>query len=92
MDRYGNFSPNKSHPVVSLAYTQCTDSPCLFDVVSDKTEHIDVYASNPAVVKQLLARWNTLMNTYHPPPNPAPEEYEYCNQTIRNRGFVGPWH
>jgi hypothetical protein len=69
---FGHFTPNKtacgpnaSAPAKHLGAGKCPDismraceaKPCLFDLLSDKTEHADVAGTNPEAVHQLLARW-----------------------------------
>lgn len=34
----------------------CQDSPCLFDIFADPTEHNDIAAQNPAIVAKMSAR------------------------------------
>ena len=49
---YGQFSPNGTK--VETNYTECSwDTPCLFDVVKDPTEHEDIAAANPDIVSKL---------------------------------------
>lgn len=48
---YGKFSPNRSDPYPSLKYAACGQTPCLYNLATDKTEHEDVFAENPSVRK-----------------------------------------
>lgn len=71
--------------------TACSSAPCLYNVKVDKTEHIDLAKSQPAMLQKLLARWVELGSQYHPPANPALEPDEYCAAVAANQGFIGPW-
>ena len=75
----------------STAAVDCAAAPCLYDVQTDKTEHEDVAAANPAALAKLLARWSALGTGYHPPPNPNKQDAVYCAALANNRGFVAPW-
>lgn len=75
----------------SIAFAECGDAPCLFDVLSDKTEHDNVASDYPEVLARLIAKWVELGEAYHPPPNPTLENTAYCAAIASNRGFVAPW-
>ena len=48
----GRFTPNASTPVPVFPVMHCPwERPCLYDMDTDKTEHHDVSASNPSVVR-----------------------------------------
>jgi hypothetical protein len=86
----------KKESCPDISQVACEDQPCLFNVgptgVGDKTEHVDLASSQPAVLAELLARWEEISaHEYHPPPNPDPLEVEYCAGIEANRGFVAPW-
>jgi hypothetical protein len=56
------------------------------------TEHEDVAAEHPEVVRALLERFLALGSEYHPPQrNPALDLSGYCGAVGSNRNFVGPW-
>ena len=105
-DWYGHFTPNGTASRIGAyacsskpnkCWTNTTDGGhpggcyCLYDVVSDKTEHHDVSAEEPEALSQLLARWSELSKEYHPPPNPPVQMNAYCANVARHRGFVAPW-
>lgn len=46
---YGEFSPNQTDPKPSLRYSACGQTPCLYNLAVDKTEHHDVFTENPSV-------------------------------------------
>ena len=72
--------------------TACSSKPCLYNVKTDKTEHVDLADSQPAIVKQLLRRWVELGDQYHPPPNPPLQPGEFCGAVAATPGFIGPWN
>ncbi len=71
--------------------TACSSKPCLYNVKTDKTEHVDLADSQPAILKQLLRRWVELGDQYHPPLNPPLQPDEFCGAVAANHGFIGPW-
>jgi len=92
----GWFSPNASVPFNTSAFdaTKCpADTPCLFNLDQDLTEHTDVSAAHADVVASLLARFVHVASVaYHPPlQNPAADLSGYCAAVRRNGNFVGPW-
>ena len=46
---YGQFSPIQTDPRLSLRYSACGQTPCLYNLAADKTEHHDVFTENPSV-------------------------------------------
>eukprot|EP01065_Artemidia_motanka_P038521 TRINITY_DN47370_c0_g1_i1.p1 TRINITY_DN47370_c0_g1~~TRINITY_DN47370_c0_g1_i1.p1 ORF type:complete len:551 (+),score=139.19 TRINITY_DN47370_c0_g1_i1:50-1654(+) len=90
---YGEFAPNVSAPAPDVPGMGCPiERPCLFDVDADPTEHDDVAKQNPDVVSNMLERWHSLENEYHPPTSPDPrDKVDYCAGVRSWRGFLGPW-
>eukprot|EP00039_Didymoeca_costata_P030846 m.31698 g.31698 ORF g.31698 m.31698 type:complete len:644 (+) comp8339_c0_seq1:63-1994(+) len=93
---FGWFSPNVSDPVNKsspvITDEDCYPMPCLFNLNASITEHEDVAAQNPAIVKTLLQWVDDLAYEYHPPMNnPAIDLDGYCAAINLNKGFVGPW-
>ena len=57
----GQFTPNASTPVPVFPHMHCPwEKPCLYNMDIDKTEHHDVAAANPAVVKEMMAMFAAL--------------------------------
>lgn len=61
------FSPNQSVPNPDQAVKACSYAkPCVFDVVNDVTEHIDLYDTiDAAILSDLLATWHSDDTAYH---------------------------
>eukprot|EP00052_Salpingoeca_macrocollata_P009358 m.73926 g.73926 ORF g.73926 m.73926 type:complete len:523 (+) comp17066_c0_seq1:390-1958(+) len=84
--------PNTSsagHEVCTVSLA-CKDG-CLFNVVNDPTEHVDLAAAHPdrvAAMKVRMAEWVTTIY-HHPIPPNDPE----CEATAYQKyaGFLGPW-
>ena len=94
---YGWFSPNVSYPLnkssPEVTQHECSAAaPCLYNLNASITEHDDVAASNPLVVKALVARMVEVAEEYHPPQKNPPVDLDgYCAAVHRNDNFVGPW-
>ena len=62
------FSPNQSVPIMIKKLRACdTETPCIFDVDSDPTEHVDISSRNKALLDELIRIWDGLFDSYHPP-------------------------
>ena len=93
---YGVFSPNASAPAPSLAFYACAqDAPpggCLFDLRTDPQERVDLAAAQPTVFAQLMAQFQALNSSYHPPrENPPSDEAGLCALALQNDRIVAPW-
>eukprot|EP01084_Bolivina_argentea_P210280 357976_1 len=90
---YGQFSPNNSwNPDMRDIYACSVNTPCLFDVVNDPTEHIDLSEQLPNVTKSLTELFYSFNKEYHPPKREPPNDVDnYCNAVEANKGFVVPW-
>eukprot|EP01047_Picozoa_sp_COSAG01_P034050 COSAG01_NODE_2537_length_7450_cov_5.509411_3_plen_258_part_00 len=96
---FGWFSPNvtanisKTSP--EMLDTECglPRTPCLFNLNgSGMTEHKDVSAQHPDIVRALLTRFLAIGQEYHPPQkNPPVDLSGYCSAVAANDNFVGPW-
>ena len=99
--------PNSSSvasPVDPGPTMNCTaNGGCLFDVVADYTEHTDIAAQNPAVVKSMTARLAELVKGYYSNSDDFTAT-SVCPQNMGNvtpcgcwaalnvwGGFFGPW-
>ena len=93
---YGTFSPNASFSGTAT-YACPPSAPCLFDVVADPTEHVDLSAALPNVTASMLAAFRQLDSTYHPPVNNPPEEKSAMCAAARaaagpgEKLFITPW-
>ena len=76
-----------------LCSEPCTrTSPCLYDVVRDPGERVNVAKSHAPVVEAMLATLKELRKEYYTPtqpPNNAP--IDYCDTAQKNGRRVGPW-
>jgi arylsulfatase B len=94
---YGWFSPNASVPRPSMNVSACANaagSPggCLFDVVDDPGEHVDLAASQPALFQALLAEFASYNASYHPPVNnPVSDKAGLCAAAAGSDWMVRPW-
>jgi len=63
---FGNFTPNASDPTPDFnVQMECWwHTPCLFNLDVDSTEHHNVAAANPAVVKQMNALFMSFNSSY----------------------------
>eukprot|EP01084_Bolivina_argentea_P289519 497184_1 len=90
---YGQFSPNESWTNnMTHIYACSVSEPCLFDIVNDPTEHIDLSKELPQITKELTELFYSYNNEYHPPKKGPPvDENGFCQQVDTNKGFCGPW-
>lgn len=97
---FGWFSPNvtdpvgKKSPIISAATCLPHVPPygCLFNMNLSMTEHDDVASSNKPLMELLLASFDSLSDTYHPPMKNPPIDLDgYCAAVEGNQNFVGPW-
>ena len=76
-----------------LCSEPCTRvSPCLYDVVHDVGERVDIASSHPSIVAAMLATLHELRKEFYTPtqpPNNAP--VDYCDTAQKNGRRVGPW-
>jgi arylsulfatase A-like enzyme len=85
--------PNTTGPqptFVPLGWDFDCGAGCLFDIMLDPNEHVDLASSQPAVLasmQQLLASLNaTYFNPNRGNPDPAA-----CQQAVKYGGFYGPF-
>ena len=95
---FGVFSPNASWtPNATEVYACPPSAPCLFDLEADPTEHVDLSATLPDVLADMLTAFYSLNNTYHPPVNNPPEEKAAMCAAARaaaqpgGKLFITPW-
>ena len=87
----GPVYPNTSS-VQNPPQLQCGDPPgCLFNVLRDPHETLDVAAEEPAHVAALRARISELQaGVYNPDRGSA--DPQLCNAAVgRHGGYIGPW-
>jgi arylsulfatase A-like enzyme len=72
---------------------------CLFDLISDPSEKVDLTlhgnATHMTIFNRLLARFEALKGEYHSAPtsaNPPEEDDEVCHLAESTGGFLRPWH
>lgn len=88
---YGQFSPNITAPSDRDLYVACW-TPCVFDVVADPGEHVDLAASDPDLLRELWAKFNESNAEYHPDVYGPPVDYDgFCAGVNANGGWVSPW-
>lgn len=69
------------------------DDHCLFNLTADESERNDLSAAEPAVLKSMLARFEALTTSYHPPTfNPAADDVGCCAAAAARGNFLGPWN
>ena len=90
----GPFYPNASTNWCDTCPLDCgtQDKPtCLFNVLTDPTEHVNLAASEPAILKNLTARLGQLQATVFNPGRGTPSQ-EACKAGLQTwKGFVGPF-
>eukprot|EP01083_Nonionella_stella_P294549 1001266_1 len=98
----GYFYPNSTTPqhLISAAYLNCTNSPCLFDVVNDMTEHSNIAKENPDIVEKMMKRFAVVKEGYYT--NNEKGFKDLCPSTVNSsdcvcwmsvntyKGFYGP--
>lgn len=63
-----------------------TPPGCLFDLVADPTEHVDLAAALPDTFASLLEAFRAFNQSYHPPvENPPLESKQFCAQVRSGR-------
>ena len=90
---YGQFSPNETwNKAMADIYACSVDAPCLFDIVSDPTEHVDLAKVLPNVTSEMIDLFHSLDDEYHPPKQAPPDDKDgYCEALYSADGFVVPW-
>lgn len=69
------------------------DEHCLFNLTADESERHDLSAAEPAVLEGMLARFEELTTSYHPPKsNPAADDAGCCAGAAARGNFLGPWN
>ena len=64
---------------------------CLFDIIADPTEHVDLAEQMPEVVDRMHARMVALQPTVYDPDRGPIDMDGACAALGRNRGFWTPW-
>lgn len=85
------FNNNYSDPQPSTHFTACANSPCLFDLSIDPTEHYDIAAEQPFLVAALLREWDRLSEEYHPPSTAPIVVNGFCQAAVASGGFLVPY-
>ena len=71
---------------------------CLFDIINDPTEHIDIQSNNTQIFTQLMNEMYAISNTsyqtdcYGIPINSSEAETNANNQKVANGGVWGPYN
>jgi hypothetical protein len=69
------------------------DDHCLFNLTADESERYDMSVAEPAVLQSMLARFEELTTSYHPPKfNPAADDAGCCAAAAARGNFLGPWN
>ena len=63
---------------------------CLFELISDPTEHVDVAASEGDAMQSMVARLGALQAALFTPDRGQKDD-RACEQVAANGGFYGPW-
>ena len=89
---YGHWPTNGTKTNYN-AFVGCWPRPCLYEVgASDPSEHVDLAASEPAVLARMLARFKELESSYHPDKtNPPSDNAGACAALEANGNFLKPW-
>jgi len=86
----GPFFPNATLWESDNSVLHC-DSPCLFDIYADPTEHHDIASEHPTIVADLVNRINDAKKTIFNPDRGALDPAA-CNTALgKYNGFWGPW-
>ena len=102
--------PQETHSCDSTMYSPldypCTDGPkgddcnpyCLYDVVQDPTERHNLAKEQPALLKELLARYNKyaeeprdLQDQGYHSMETLPDDLDACKYMKENGGYWRPW-
>ncbi len=68
------------------------DDFCIFNITADPSEHVDLKDVMPDVANQLNARFNEIVNEFHPDKyNPPAEDKDTCAAAAANGNFLVPW-
>lgn len=88
----GPLQPNGTATPEASEDCGTVDAPrCLYNVLDDPTEHVNLAAAQPAILRQLAARIAELQRGVFDPDRGAPDPLA-CNYTATKwRGFVGPF-
>jgi arylsulfatase I/J len=88
----GPLQPNGTKTPAASENCGTVDAPlCLYNVLQDPTEHVNLMAAQPAILKRLAARIAELQKGVFDPDRGDPDPLA-CNFTAtRWRGFVGPF-
>ena len=90
---YGHWPTNGTHGKMNYnEFVACWPAPCLFEVGSDPSEHVDISQAEPAVLTKMLLRFKELEAGYHPhKQNPTSDAAGICAAMEANGGFLKPW-
>lgn len=88
----GELQPNGTNtPAASMDCGNVTAPKCLYNVLQDPTEHVNLADAHPDILQQLAARIAELQRTVFDPDRGNPDPLA-CNMTATKwRGFVGPF-
>lgn len=88
---FGQFSPN-STAAPDVGATACWGAPCLFDMIADPGEHVDIALANPELAKALWKRFNDSNHEPHPATlSPRQDGDGFCKAVRSHAGWVAPW-
>ena len=91
----GPFYPNKTTAWCDTCPLDCgtIDAPtCLFNVLSDPTEHENLAAANPSIVRDMSARLQELTKGIFAPDRGKPDDTDACYAGDKvYDGWVGPF-
>lgn len=83
-----HFNGTKSSSFGGVA---CRDH-CIFNLTADPSEHIDLSAARPDVLATMLARFEAVEASYHPPSsNPPADDRGCCAAAAAAGNFLSPW-
>lgn len=88
----GPFYPNKTTGWCDTCPMHCgpPNAPtCLFNVLNDPTEHVNLASSNPSVLASMTARLAELQATVFSPMRGSPDERACYAGNVTWNGFVG---
>jgi hypothetical protein len=92
---YANGSSGTGKLPPYTSYVDCWPSPCLYELTSDESEHVDLAKEEPAVFARMMGRFKELEGpgNYHPPKQNPPNGNmaELCAVIEKNGGFLRPW-
>ena len=89
---FGEFSPNNTGVRPKLGRVECVDFPCLYDIVNDPGEHVNLATRMPFKVHKLWDRFNQSDASYHPQIVPPKRDNEgFCQSLLKHNYWVAPW-